>query len=329
MTGNFPTVPVDDLVIHPRDNDLVVGTHGRSIYILDDVTPLEQLTSDMLESEVHLFGIRSAYAYLPWKHESYSAQRQFIGENPPHGALITYYLGTEPDDGVDLLILDGEGNTLREMEGSKQEGMNRVVWDMRNAPPEGVPGASGPIVPPGSYTVRLVVGEERFDESVEVKVDPRVDITAAELLERYSFLTDVGTMVAEIHKASESSEKIIDQIEKFLKGEGVPETLQTAANEVLEKAKQIRLQLVGPGGRASFRNPSLQRNIGSLASELEGGGVRQGTFHGPRKAQKERFAEYKSEAEEQLGRLNQLIETSIPDLNRRIAEAGLPWIKVQ
>jgi hypothetical protein len=328
MTGNFPTVPVDDLVIHPRDNDLVVGTHGRSIYILDDVTPLEQLTSDVLESEANLFDMRAAFAYLPWKHESYGAQRQFIGENPPHGALVTYYLASELDGDVGLLILDGAGNTLREMEGTKKLGMNRVVWDMRSAPPEGVPGARGPIVPPGSYTVRLTVGEQQFDKPVEIKVDPRVDITTAELRERYSFLMDVGTMVAEIRKASESSGKIVEQIEKLLKEEDVPEALQTAANELLEKAKQIRLQLVGPGGRASFRNPSLQRNIGGLASELEGGGVRQGSFHGPRKAQKERFAEYKSQAEEQLGLLNQLIETSIPDLNRQIAEAGLPWIKV-
>jgi hypothetical protein len=320
---------VDDLVIHPRDNDLVAGTHGRSIYILDDVTPLEQLTPNVLESEAHLFDVRTACEYLPWKHESYGAQRQFIGENPPLGALITYYLGSEPDGEASLLILDEAGNTLREMVGTKQRGMNRVVWDMRSAPPEGVPRGRGPLVPPGSYTVRLVIGEEQFEKPAEIKVDPRVDISTAELRERYSFLMDVQAMVVEINQASESSGKIIAQIEKLLKEEGVPETLQTAAKEVMEKAKQIRLQLVGPGGRASFRNPSLQRNLGMLFLELNGDAVRQGTFHGPSKAQRQRFAEHKSQAEEQLGLLNELIETSIPDLNRRIAEAGLPWIRVK
>jgi photosystem II stability/assembly factor-like uncharacterized protein len=329
MTGNFPTVPVDDLVIHPRDNDLVVGTHGRAIYILDDVTPLEQLTPDVTESPAHLFDVRAAYEYLPWKHESYGAQRQFIGENPPYGALLSYNLASEPEGDVSLSISDGAGNTLREIEGTKQRGMNRVVWDMRTAPPKGVPRGRGPLVPPGSYTVRLVVGEEPFEKPVEIKLDPRVDISTAELRERYDFLMDVGTMVVEIREASESSGKIIDQIEKLLKSEDVPETLQTVANEVLEKAKQIRTQVVGPGGRASFRNPSLQRNLGMLFSELDGDAVRQGTFHGPRQVQKERFAEYKSQAEEQLGLLNQLIQTSIPDLNRQITEAGLPWIRVQ
>ena len=83
LRGNFPTVPVDDLVVHPRDHDLVVGTHGRSIYILDDLAPLAELSAEVLQSSAHLFSVRAATEFHRWKHESYGAQRQFIGGEPP------------------------------------------------------------------------------------------------------------------------------------------------------------------------------------------------------------------------------------------------------
>lgn len=331
MTGNFPTVPVDDLVIHPRDNDLVVGTHGRAIYVLDDVTPLEQLTLAVLDSDVHLFDVRSALEYLPWKKESYSAQRQFVGENPPFGALITYYLGSEPEGDVSLFIMDGAGKTLRELEGTRQKGMNRVVWDMRPAPPEGVSQGRAPLVPPGVYTTRLIVGDNLIEKPVEIQVDPRVEIATAELQERYDFLMDVRAKLVEIRKASDDAGKIVEQIEKLLEGMGeeTPQALRTAASEVLERAEQIRKELVGSGGRASFRNSSLQRRLSGLFSDLDGEGVRQGTFHGPTTQQKELFSGYAGQADVQLTRWRELIDTSIPDLNCRIAEAGLPWIKIR
>src|SRR5204863_6061587 len=93
---NLPTVPVDDIAIHPRDNDLVLGTHGRSIWILDDLTPLEQLTDGVLAEDLHLFDFRPATSWHISNRGGNTGHRIFLGTNPPNGALVTYFLKAEP-----------------------------------------------------------------------------------------------------------------------------------------------------------------------------------------------------------------------------------------
>ncbi len=329
LIGDFPTVPVDDLVIHPRDNDLVVGTHGRAIYILDDLTPLEQLTPSIMKGAAHLFDTRTALQYLPWKHESYGAQRQFVGKNPPLGTVVSYYLGSEPEEEVSLVFFDGSGEKLRELVGSKKPGMNRVVWDMRTDAPEGVPRARGALVPPGEYTVRLTVGEVSREKTVTIEVDPHVEVTSVELRERYEFLKETGELVSSVHRAATKTQNISEQIEGLLEetGSEAPEELIAAAKKALEKAKSIRKALAGPGGRPSFSNPSIQMRLGMLAMELDGDDVRQGTLHGPTGAQNSRLASLETKVEEQMNRLSILIATDIPELNRQIEEAKLAWIR--
>ncbi len=331
MKGNFPTVPVDDLVIHPRDNDLVVGTHGRAIYILDDLIPLEHLTTELLQSDVELFHVRATYPFLPWKHESYGAQRQFIGKNPPNGAILTYFLGADSDDEISIDIFDDEGSHIRKLNGPVQRGMNRVVWDLRVSPPEGVPRARGPLVPPGIYKVRLNVGDQRRDTTVEVGIDPVADTTADELTRRFDFLMESGKLVVEIRDAGRRTKEIVEQIEAFLEGPGkeAPEAVRTSAKDVATEAKSIRTQLVGSGGRPSFRNPSLQMQVGRLFSEIDGDAVRQGTLDGPTESQRARSAALDKKAEVELERLERLIESSIPELNQQIEAAKLPWIRIE
>jgi hypothetical protein len=331
MTGNFPTVPVDDLVIHPRDNDLIVGTHGRSIYILDDLSPLQQLTPDRLQSDVALFDVRATYPFLPWKHESYGAQRQFIGENPPNGAIVTYFLGADVDSEISFDVYDSEGEHIRRIDGTNQRGMNRVVWDLRVSAPENVPRARGPLVPPGSYRIQLNTVDKKLETTVEVGIDPATDKTATELRERYGFLIASKTLVEEIRDAGQLTKKIVEQIEAFLKGPGkeAPEELRTSAKDVVSESNSIRTQLVGSGGRPSFRNPSLQMQVGRLFSEIDGDAVRQGTFDGPTKSQRARLAALETKAKSEFERLQQLVEVSIPQLNKEIEALKLPWIRIK
>ena len=167
LKNNLPTVPVDDIVIHPRENDLVIGTHGRSVWILPDITPLEQLSRELLASAVHLFPVRPAtifnvYSPQRWAPGAYSAP------NPPAGASIRYYLKDDlpaqvaiaSDDNaegsvgprrrrsrrhntnsgdeeptVKLTIIDANGETIRELEGPGEAGTHQVVWDLRYPPP--------------------------------------------------------------------------------------------------------------------------------------------------------------------------------------------------
>lgn len=173
LKHGLPTVAVDDILIHPRERDLIIGTHGRSIYVLDDITPLEEITSEVLSSDVHLFNIRPVanFHYLPagaaW------GGRIFKAPNPPFGALIQYYLKTYTGTDVKISITDSAGKTVRELDGTRYPGPNRVVWDLQPTPSETFrrPDFERQIelVKPGEYNVTLSVGKEKQTTKVLVE----------------------------------------------------------------------------------------------------------------------------------------------------------------
>jgi photosystem II stability/assembly factor-like uncharacterized protein len=319
MGGNFPTVPVDDLVIHPRDNDLVVGTHGRSIYILDDVTALERhrARGDAIE----LFDVRKSTVFLPWKHESYGAQRQFVGENPEFGALITYHL-VQPAEGIEIQIADAEGGLVRKLGGPAGSGFQRVAWDLRAEGPKDVPRGRGPLVPPGRYGVSLVAGSERRESFVEVVLDPRLPIEPREFEERYRFLQGVNELRARLQEGASRGSAVLSKLEPmkqyFASGNDVAlfELLESTRTKIEEARKPIALE------GSSFRDPSLAVQAGSLFGELEGTDVQQGTLHGPTPVQHERLRLLEARSQEALRGLEDAIRTSLEELNSKLEALG-------
>jgi photosystem II stability/assembly factor-like uncharacterized protein len=184
MNG-LPTVRIDDILVHPRDNDLIVGTHGRSIWIVDDISPLQQLSEAVTAGDVHLFDVRPATAWVAdiQRADGLGAAKHFRAQNPPGGTAISYYLKTPPDGDVKLTISDLNGRTIRELDGTKETGINRVQW---NLAPTATPGARGGgrgrggrgnqfIVPnavePGTYVVRLAIGGRELMKTVTVEAD--------------------------------------------------------------------------------------------------------------------------------------------------------------
>lgn len=135
---NMPTVRIDDLLIHPRDNDLIAGTHGRGIWICDDISPLQQMNEKALAADTHLFDIRPGTNWL--NDIIYSraggGQKVFRGENAPQGTAISYYLKAEPTGDVKLTISDITGKVVRTVTATKQVGLNRVQWNLRGDPPQ-------------------------------------------------------------------------------------------------------------------------------------------------------------------------------------------------
>ena len=341
---SFPVVPVDDLVIHPRDNDLVVGTHGRSIWILDDLAPLVELANASSVRAAQLFAPRPATQYLPWKHESYGGQRQYAGANPPYGASITYWLeppaAAELDDGAatTLTIVDSSGAEVRNLLGSANGGMNRVVWDLRAAAPESLENARGPLVPPDSYTVRFEREGTTLEVALEVRVDDRVrDLTVDDHRARYEFLSDVLERRATIAEAIDRLRSLEDQIEVFREGreageasedeaDELPESITTAIDVVAEEIVAIRQGLRGPAG-FNPTNRAPQRLLGRLWGDLDGDAVRQATFSPPTQDQRRLLATAERLLDEQLDAFNSLVADRIPTLNRQIGEAGLAWLR--
>src|SRR6185369_8413507 len=138
LMSGMPTVRIDDILVHPRDGDLIVGTHGRGIYILDDITPLQQLTaSKVLDKSVHLFDVRPGTI---WMNDTrlgryVGGSKLFRGQNPPSGTAITYYLKSAPAADVKITILDYSGKVVRNLVGTNEVGLNRVQWNLRGDPP--------------------------------------------------------------------------------------------------------------------------------------------------------------------------------------------------
>ncbi|MBA2301046.1 MAG: hypothetical protein H0W08_00265, partial [Acidobacteria bacterium] len=157
MTG-LPYVRIDDILVHPRDNDLIIGTHGRSIWIMDDISPLQQLSEQVMTAESHVFDVRPAIAYIPdtQKGISVESSKHFRGQNPERGSGISYYLKTPAAADVKITITDITGREIRSMDGPKEAGLHRVQWNLSpqggggrgrgqggGAPQAGAPGAPG------------------------------------------------------------------------------------------------------------------------------------------------------------------------------------------
>ena len=136
LMNGMPTVAIADLVIHPRDGELVAGTHGRSAYIVD-ITPLQQLSDAVLTSEVHAFTANPTLAVddRVFSDDQFLAQKRWAAENPPRGVTLSYYLKTAPASDVKVIVTDRGGRTFRELTGPKQKGINRLTWDLRSTPP--------------------------------------------------------------------------------------------------------------------------------------------------------------------------------------------------
>src|SRR5262249_53039599 len=141
IRNNMPPVAVRDIVVHPRDNDLIAATHGRGVYILDNATALQELATAKA-SDVYLFDVRQATRYQLWGRDSNLGQKVFAAQNPPYGALIDYYLKADANGPVVITVADKSGKTIRTIRSmANKVGVNRAVWDLRYDPPTPAPGA--------------------------------------------------------------------------------------------------------------------------------------------------------------------------------------------
>ena len=190
LGNGLPTVPVDDIVVHPRENDLVIGTHGLGIWIMDDIAPLEGLAGGAMESAAHLFPVRRATSYNRYRPQGWTPGIH-AAPNPPDGARIRYHLGSAGDS-VAVRITDGAGTVVRKLGGGGDAGLHEIVWDLRMVEEgaDGEPLNPGPRVLPGTYTVTLAAGEETMDRTLEVRLDPRIEISPADLRARQEAMLD-------------------------------------------------------------------------------------------------------------------------------------------
>ncbi|HYM82319.1 MAG TPA: hypothetical protein VEY91_13025 [Candidatus Limnocylindria bacterium] len=163
LQEGLPTVAVDDIAIHSRDHDLVIGTHGRSVFVLDDITPLQQWNPEVATRPATLFAPREARPFYLRPLSGLWGQRPFRAKNPPPGASLNYFVREFTGDGVSLVIADSTDKTVRTLTGPGTPGFHRVTWDLQREPGERIPSPewSGQpeFVAAGRYTVKMSYGK--------------------------------------------------------------------------------------------------------------------------------------------------------------------------
>ena len=185
---DFPAVPVDDLVVQARESDLVVATHGRGIWIVDDISPLRALTPEMMTKDATLLPGRPSIQYFEASGGWAEGDETFHGRSRPTDAQITYYQkGRHIFGDLKIEIFNQDGELVDTIAGSKHRGLNRAGWGMRVKPPAVAPAASalfeaaqGPRVLPGTYTVKLTKGDQVYTEQLKVVLDPRAKYSLEE-----------------------------------------------------------------------------------------------------------------------------------------------------
>jgi len=175
--SGLPTAAFNDLVIHPRDNDLILGTHGRGIWILDQINALQEISPEIMASEAHIFSTEPAAQIRYRSEKGHTGDMVFRGANPPAGAILDFWLGEEGTEAT-LRIFDPEGQEVAHLAGPDARGMNRAVWNLRHSDPGQQRDQSprGPLVIPGRYTVRLEAGGVTSEQTLVVREDPRLEV---------------------------------------------------------------------------------------------------------------------------------------------------------
>jgi hypothetical protein len=213
LQGNLPHAPVHDVTVQERYNDLVIATYGRGFWILDDITPLQQLTPEVSGKTAHLFTPRDAWRFRGAEPPYAPGYDPVTGENPKYGASINYWLKAKADSVV-VTITDASGTVVRTLTGTAEAGINRLMWDLqgerskearvrvaplyapdREVPAEGRPSPSvgrvSMLVPPGRYTVKLVAGGQEMTQTLVVRKDPNTPGTEEDIRQQVALWTEV------------------------------------------------------------------------------------------------------------------------------------------
>ncbi len=250
--GEFPSVAVRDLVVQPRENDLVIGTHGRGIWIVDDLTPLRALGPEVLAKDAAFLPGRPVQQRMGAVGGWVEGDAAFVGENPPGGAVITYYQRTRHLLGpIKLEILDASGKVVATLNPPKRRGINRVTWSMQVPPPR-VPraatlafGASqGPRVLPGVYSVRLTKGSEVIEGTLPIGLDRRAPYTAADRKEQFDAAMRVHALFGDMSALVDKIEASKGAADARAKAVGDADALKPKLATLSGKLEEVRKKIV-------------------------------------------------------------------------------------
>jgi photosystem II stability/assembly factor-like uncharacterized protein len=360
---NLPSTSIRDLVIH--HDDVVVGTHGRSFWILDNITPLRQFSPEIAATSAHLFAPQLTYRVRRNNGtDTPLPPEEPAGQNPPDGAMIDYWLKTAASGPVTLEIVDASGKVVRHFSSvdkpetvnpkdfnvpmywvrpartlSAESGMHRFVWDLTYPAPDVLtrdyPISAiyhdtplyplGATVLPGQYKVVLSAGGKSYTQMLEVKMDPRVKASTDDLRRHFDLDQKIAEALHKDYVALQQVRSLRAQIKALT---GVPDSTRKTASELEAKAAAIEGDEGGYGTRymSTPEGRSLARLNGGLNALVS---ALDTADDAPTTQQSATFGELGKALEEQLSAWGQLASEDVPELNDQLKKAGLPLIDLQ
>jgi photosystem II stability/assembly factor-like uncharacterized protein len=344
LNNNLPRTPVDDLEIHPRDNDLVAGTHGRGIWILDNISALSDLSEQASHEPAVLFPVVPATIFQYNVDVPSQGQGIFQASTPPFGAVLDYWLGQEVEVGIRVRIEDSGGSALRVLEGPGTVGFHRVVWDLRHQPvphdttvfdpPSLDVGPRGPLVMPGTYRARFTgLPQGGDDTEIEVRWDSLMPLPDSEIRARYDFTMELYELQQLGYHAQvqagltvDAAQEAVDSL-RVLAGltKDTPEEERpahvTRADSLLEEIRSAASDLRG-------RNRDLRGWWRGLIGEFDGGPSTIGSLTGPNDSQLQRLAWTREAFADAVDVLDEVVSGVVPALNRVLVGEGVDPVEV-
>ena len=333
---NLPPVAVHDILIHPRENDLILGTHGRGIWIFDDATPVQR-AREASSRKFYLFQPRPAMLYSPLGSRYAMGDKPFVGPNPPYGALIYYYLKDKPQNGIKatLQVYSGEGKLIREIRLKPHEGVNLAVWDLGHEPAKVKKGSGGwrslrggPRVLPGKYTVKVKIGSYEMSRELDVRMDPAVKYNLEDLRKLSGILLELRDMVSTVTGEIETLESVERQLKSLLKTAEelygkVPDDCSKAIKDKISRAGELKYKLTRREKTYASEyywgeSNKLIENLMGLMWEM------QVAFRAPTEPQMQFLDELKVEHRKLREEIKKFLEKDIVELNSMLRQRKLP-----
>ncbi len=357
IQANLPVVPVHDLVV--KENDLVACTHGRSFWVLDDLTPLHQINDRVAQASVHLFKPRPTYraasplgfgrgggydgkdyervgggivTYYEVKEDDGNTTRRYLdaGQNPPTGVVINYYIKERTEGDVTLTVLDASGEVITTVARNAKVGMDCFVWNMKypatsGADSRGRVSSVSPLAPPGTYLVRLEVNGQAQTESFDLLKDPRVAATQEDLEAQFNLLIRVRDRLSDAHGGVTRLRDVRTQVEDWegrTRDSSGADLVAKAAQAVRDGLWPIEDQLISLSAPTDMKvvPTRLSAKLVALSQVITSGD------YAPTKGQYGVLDELSAELDGHLKRLQEVIDTDVAGFIETLSELGLPAV---
>ncbi len=335
---NLPVVPITDLTI--KENDLIVATQGRSFWVLDDLSVVQQKDNGILNKNLHVFAVNDAYRF----DGSQNLNPRNAGMNPPNGSIINYYVKHVTDSSkVSIEIMDRNKKQIKLFATNSKDnkievgkGMNQFVWNMIYPPAERVEGlilwhgtVPGPKGAPGTYYYKIKADKDSVEGSFVIKANPVYKLSQQDYEEQFNFLITVRDKFNDIQKAGKNIRDIRKQINDFIdkQGKDCPKEIKQQADTINKQMTAIEESLhqtKAKSGQDVLNYPiRLDDKISGLYDFASSGNA------APAKQVKDAYAELSAQADIQLNKLKRIIEEDLVKLNGMIREKALPVIGIK